>query len=73
MVISSKDVFLVMEYFKLGPLDQYLRDKKNDMKMLDLIEAAANLASALWYLVIFLFITFLPGYYLIVKYRKRTI
>jgi len=57
MVISSKDVFLVMEYFKLGPLDQYLRDKKNDMKMMDLMEAAANLASALWYLVIFLFFT----------------
>lgn len=53
MVISSKDVFVVMEYFKLGPLDQYLRDKRNIIKVVDLIEAAASLASALWYLVIF--------------------
>lgn len=40
-----------MEYFTLGPLDQYLRVKKGIIKVVDLIEAASNLASALWHLV----------------------
>lgn len=40
-----------MEYFKLGPLDHYLQVNKNIVKEVDLIEAASNLASALWHLV----------------------
>lgn len=40
-----------MEYFPLGPLDQYLREKSGIIKTVDLIEASSNLASALWHLV----------------------
>ncbi|XP_060536177.1 uncharacterized protein LOC132708084 [Cylas formicarius] len=40
----------VLEFFKLGPLDQYLRDKRGILKSVDLVEAASNLASAVWHL-----------------------
>jgi hypothetical protein len=38
-----------MEYLPLGPLDQYL--KECDLPVIDLVEAATNLAKALFYLV----------------------
>lgn len=42
---------MILEYVKLGPLDQYLRTNKKKIKEVDLIEASSNLASALWHLV----------------------
>lgn len=50
-VAFTNSISLVMEYFPLGPLDQYLRDKKGIIKTVDLIEASSNLATALWHLV----------------------
>lgn len=50
MTLSSP-VSMVLEYMRLGPLDQYLRTNKAILKTEDLIEAASNLASALWHLV----------------------
>lgn len=40
-----------MEYFSLGSLDEYLRNNKKIVKVVDLMEASSNLASALWHLV----------------------
>lgn len=48
---AGNDVFVVMEHFTLGPLDHYLRTSRGIVKPVDLIEATANLASALWHLV----------------------
>ena len=39
-----------MEYLPLGPLDRYLEE--NELPVLDLVEAATNLAKALFYLVL---------------------
>ncbi|XP_066255438.1 tyrosine-protein kinase hopscotch-like isoform X2 [Euwallacea similis] len=50
IALQSNDVSVVMEYFKLGPLDQYLRDNKSKIKTVDLIEATSHLASAVWHL-----------------------
>lgn len=41
---------LVSEYFVLGPADLYVRDHKEELEPVDLLEAAACLARALWYL-----------------------
>ncbi|XP_044747142.1 tyrosine-protein kinase hopscotch [Coccinella septempunctata] len=49
-ITLSPNVSMVMEYFRLGPLNTYLRKNRNMLKTEDLIEAASNLASALWYL-----------------------
>ncbi|XP_044265655.1 tyrosine-protein kinase hopscotch [Tribolium madens] len=49
-ITLSSNVSLILEYFRLGPLDQYLREHKGILKKVDLIEAASNLASALWHL-----------------------
>jgi Janus kinase 2 len=49
-ITLSSNVSLVLEYFRLGPLDQYLRNNKGILKKVDLIEAASNVASALWHL-----------------------
>ena len=38
-----------MECLPLGPLDQYLQ--VNNVQLIDLIEAATNLANAVFYLV----------------------
>lgn len=54
IAFSVNDQCSVMEYFKLGPLDQYLRDNKGIIKTVDLIEATSNLASAIWHLVSFI-------------------
>lgn len=50
-VTLSSQLSMILEHVKLGPLDQYLREHKNDIKPVDLIEAASNLATALWHLV----------------------
>lgn len=50
-ITLSSNVSLVMEYFRLGPLNIYLREHRKKIKTVDLIEAASNVASALWHLV----------------------
>ncbi|CAH1999123.1 unnamed protein product [Acanthoscelides obtectus] len=49
-IAFTSGISLVSEYITLGPLDQYLREKKGIVKTVDLIEAASSLASALWHL-----------------------
>nr|CAD7393039.1 unnamed protein product [Timema cristinae] len=49
MTLSSPFA-MVMEYLSLGPLDHYLKEHRNDMKPVDLVEAGAYLATALWHL-----------------------
>ena len=48
-IILDVNLSLIMEYLPLGPLDQYL--KECDLPVIDLVEAATNLAKALFYLV----------------------
>lgn len=52
-ITLSGNISYVLEYFRLGPLDQYLRENKHTklLKQVDLIEAGSNLAYALWHLV----------------------
>lgn len=52
-ITLTGNVSLVIEYFRLGPLDCYLRANKGILKQVDLIEAASNVATALWHLVKF--------------------
>ncbi|XP_046399545.1 tyrosine-protein kinase JAK2 [Ischnura elegans] len=47
-ITLSNPVTMVMEYLKLGPLDSYLKENKHRMKTVDLVEASAYLATALW-------------------------
>lgn len=65
-IAFTNSISLVMEYFPLGPLDQYLRNNKGIIKVVDLIEASSNLASALWHLVStnFVLIYLSPNYFL---------
>ncbi|XP_023023371.1 tyrosine-protein kinase hopscotch isoform X3 [Leptinotarsa decemlineata] len=49
-IAFTSNISLVLEYFRLGPLDDYLRKNKGILKPVDLIEATCNLASALWHL-----------------------
>jgi len=48
-IILDVNLSLIMEYLPLGPLDKYL--KECDLPVIDLVEAATNLAKALFYLV----------------------
>ena len=41
---------LVTEYFPYGPLSAYVRENKNSLQNVDLLEAAACLGRALHYL-----------------------
>lgn len=41
---------LVKEYFPYGPLDAYLRERKQQVQAVDLLEAATSLARSLFYL-----------------------
>lgn len=50
-VTLCKQISMVSEFLKLGPLDVYLREHKALVKEADLIEAAFHLTSALWHLV----------------------
>ncbi|KAK6642747.1 hypothetical protein RUM43_004249 [Polyplax serrata] len=43
-------VSMVSEYLQYGPFDAYLRERKNCMKDVDLVEAGTYVASALWHL-----------------------
>ncbi|KAG5896414.1 hypothetical protein JTB14_022497 [Gonioctena quinquepunctata] len=47
---STSNISMVLEYFRLGPLDSYLRKNRGILKTVDLIEVTCNLASALWHL-----------------------
>lgn len=49
-ITLKNPITLVMEYVKLGPLDEYLRANRSLLKTVDLVEAASYLASALWHL-----------------------
>ena len=44
-----RDIFF-REYFEYGPLDAYLRENKNRIENVDMLEAATSLARALYYL-----------------------
>lgn len=55
-ITLSSPVTMVMDYIKLGPLDEYLRQNKSLIKPVDFIEASSYLASALWHLVSYKFI-----------------
>ncbi|KAB0805260.1 hypothetical protein PPYR_02230 [Photinus pyralis] len=50
-ITLSSPVAMILEHMRLGPLDEYLRENKALLKVVDLIEAASNLASALWHLM----------------------
>nr|XP_022913814.1 tyrosine-protein kinase hopscotch [Onthophagus taurus] len=49
-VTVSGYLSMILEYIKYGPLDEYLRQNKNKLKEVDLIEASSALANALWHL-----------------------
>jgi hypothetical protein len=49
-IVLDVNLRVIMEYFPQGPLDQYLRE--HDLPIIDLVEAATNLAKALFYLVL---------------------
>lgn len=49
-IVINNPVSLVMEDVPLGPLDIYLKENRQVIKAIDLVEACANLASALWHL-----------------------
>jgi len=49
-VTLSSPLAMVMEYLSLGPLDVYLKEHKHSLKQVDLVEAGAFLATALWHL-----------------------
>lgn len=42
---------MISEHLDMGPLDEYLRAKKQLVQQVDLVEAAASLAMALWQMV----------------------
>lgn len=48
--MENEPLIIVREYFELGPLDVYLRQKKLKLENVDLLEAATSLARALHYL-----------------------
>jgi hypothetical protein len=50
-VTLSSPLAMVTEYLSLGPLDVYLKEHKLSLKQVDLVEAGAFLARALWHLV----------------------
>ena len=41
---------MLLELIKLGPLDAYLRNHGKTIKTVDMVEAAAGLATAVWHL-----------------------
>ena len=51
--ISFVPCSLVLELLPMGPLNKYLQGNRHIVKVADLVEAAACLASAVWYLVRF--------------------
>lgn len=57
-IMLTSQLMLVTEYMRCGPLDQYLRNNKDCIKSVDLIEATTNLASALYHLVSLIYFPF---------------
>lgn len=58
-VTLSPFAAIVTEFFPIGPLDSYLQRNKKTLQEVDLVEAATNIANAVWHLVgayIFIFI-----------------
>lgn len=55
---------LVSEYFQLGPLDVYLRANKDKISFSNLVEAATYIATALWDMVIYLYLKILSKIFL---------
>jgi len=49
-IILDSPLSVIFEYLPLGPLDQYLQQCQDDLEVIDLVEAATNLAKALFYL-----------------------
>lgn len=49
-VTLSRFVAIVTEFFPLGPLDSYLQMNKKTLQEVDLVEAATNIANAVWHL-----------------------
>ncbi|XP_034246604.1 tyrosine-protein kinase hopscotch [Thrips palmi] len=49
-IVINNPVSLVLEHVAFGPLDSYLKENRQVIKPIDLVEACANLASALWHL-----------------------
>ncbi|XP_077293855.1 tyrosine-protein kinase hopscotch [Arctopsyche grandis] len=49
-IMLRSPVAMIMEYLHLGSLDVYLRKHTNDIQPEELMQAAASLATALWYL-----------------------
>lgn len=49
-IVINNPVSLVLEDVFFGPLDIYLKENRQVIKQIDLVEACANLASALWHL-----------------------
>jgi len=67
---------LVSEYFALGPLDAYLRINKDKISFSNLVEAATYIATALWDMVIYLYLyieKFLSINYIYVDLKLFTI
>lgn len=50
-ITLAGQISMVMDFAELGPLDRYLRTNVDTIETVDLVEASANLASALWHLV----------------------
>lgn len=58
-IVLDANLSMIMEYFPLGPLDQYLQ--VSNLAVIDLVEAATNLANALFHLVLiihYIYVTF---------------
>lgn len=54
---------LVSEYFQLGPLDVFLQTNKDKISFSNLVEAATYIATALWDMVIYLYLRILSKMY----------
>ena len=74
-IILDVNLSVIMEYLPLGPLDEYLQE--NELPVIDLVEAATNLAKALFYLVDRQFLFFLSPFYcfhfFLFVFRKRKV
>ncbi|XP_073999772.1 tyrosine-protein kinase hopscotch [Rhodnius prolixus] len=49
-VTLSPFAAIVTEFFPIGPLDSYLQRNKKTLQEVDLVEAATNIANAVWHL-----------------------
>ncbi|XP_054715541.1 tyrosine-protein kinase JAK2-like [Uloborus diversus] len=49
-MILTNPTALIMEFLPMGSLDKYLQRHENQLRQVDLVEAAYHIARALWYL-----------------------